>query len=249
MTALDRIRIGTAGWAIPPAAAPSLPQTGSGLERYAAGFDAVEINSTFYKTHRPATLERWAAAVPASFRFAVKVPKEITHGRRLVGAEPALGAFVESLAPFAEQLGPLLVQLPPSLEFDAGAAGAFFTHLRTLTDGAVVCEPRHPSWFEPGADALLAKHGIARVAADPARTPAAAEAGGDLRLLYVRLHGSPRMYYSSYDGEALARVAAQLIASPAAEAWCIFDNTASGAAMPDALRLKALLSGGTAAPI
>jgi uncharacterized protein YecE (DUF72 family) len=81
------------------------------------------------------------------------------------------------------------------------------------------------------------EHHVARVAADPAKVPAAAEPGGWPGLVYHRLHGSPRMYYSPYEDAALDALAASLT-SAAADAWCVFDNTASGAAAADALRLR-----------
>ena len=65
-------RIGCAGWSVPKADQAAFPTAGTLLQRYAARFSAVEINSTFYHLHRPATYEKWAASVPADFRFAVK---------------------------------------------------------------------------------------------------------------------------------------------------------------------------------
>ena len=76
------IRVGCAGWSIPREHADRFPEEGSHLARYAGRFPAVEINSSFYKPHRPATYARWAASVPADFRFSVKVPKLATHERR-----------------------------------------------------------------------------------------------------------------------------------------------------------------------
>ena len=72
-------RIGCAGWSIPKAHAGAFPAVGTALERYAQVFDCVEINSSFYRSHRPSTYERWAASVPDHFRFSVKMPKQITH--------------------------------------------------------------------------------------------------------------------------------------------------------------------------
>ena len=84
---------------------------------------------------------------------------------------------------------------------------------------------------------------IARVAADPARVPEAAEPGGWTGLSYRRLHGSPRVYASPYDAEALDRIAAALRLCMAAgrPSWCIFDNTAQGEAAGNALALAASL--------
>jgi uncharacterized protein YecE (DUF72 family) len=230
------IYVGVAGWSIPKEHAGRFPAAGTHLERYAAVFPAVEINSSFYRPHRPATYARWAASVPADFRFAVKVPREITHRHRLVEVRELLDTFLAEAGALGDKLGPLLVQLPPSLAFAAPVATSFFGMLREQYAGGAVCEPRHPSWFRPEAERLLTDYHIARVAADPAVLPAAAEPGGWNRLVYYRLHGSPRMYYSPYADEYLALLAERLKAHASrAEVWCIFDNTALAAATDTAL--------------
>ncbi len=145
------ISIGCAGWGLPISAADRFPTSGSHLERYAARLDAVEINSSFYRSHRPATYQRWAATVPETFRFAVKVPRLITHERRLVNVEEPLDNFLQQMMLLGSRRGPLLVQLPPSLVFHPGQAAAFFSMLRTKLSGPVVCEPRHASWFTQAA--------------------------------------------------------------------------------------------------
>ena len=239
---MTRPRIGTAGWTIPRAVAGAFPAEGSGLERYAARFDAVEINSTFYRSHKPDTYARWRASTPPGFRFAVKLPRSITHEARLVGAQDRVAAFRAEAVQLEDRLGPLLVQLPPSLAFAPAAHAAFFTGLREAWPDPVVLEPRHASWFEADADALLRAHHIARVAADPARHPDAGRPGGWAGFAYWRLHGSPRMYYSAYGDAALAALAASLASDGSRETWCVFDNTASGAAAGDALSLQALVA-------
>ena len=239
---MNHVHVATAGWTIPRAIAESFPAHGGGLERYAARFDAVEINTTFYRSHRAGTYARWSAATPADFRFAVKLPRSITHYARLVDAKPLMAAFRAEAVDLGEKLGPLLVQLPPSLAFDASVAGRFFGDLRGLWPETVVCEPRHASWFEAEADALLRAHRIGRVAADPAPHPAAGAPGGWEGFAYWRLHGSPRMYYSAYDQAALATLASTLQTGAAQETWCVFDNTASGAAGANALSLRKLLA-------
>lgn len=233
------VRIGTAGWSLPRDAQPRFPGEGSHLERYARVFAAAEINTTFYRPHRPSTYARWRDGVPPGFRFSVKLPKTVTHALRLHDAEAPLDAFLAEAAGLEDRLGCLLVQLPPSLAFDVAIAAAFFSTLRARTSIAVACEPRHPTWFDADADALLAGHRIARVAADPARVPAAGEPGGWPGVVYHRLHGSPRVYYSAYDGGYLDALAARVRADAAAgrDVWCVFDNTASGAATLDALGL------------
>jgi uncharacterized protein YecE (DUF72 family) len=236
------IRIGTAGWSIPRPSAEHFPRDGSGLTRYAARFTAVEINSTFHRSHRADTFARWADAVPDDFRFAVKMPKSISHELRLVDAGNLLRRFCEETGNLGTHLGPLLLQLPPALAFERPIVEPFFELLRASTDHPVVCEPRHPTWFDVEADGLLAKYAIARAAADPARVPAAGGISGDLRLAYYRLHGAPRMYYSAYDDAFLAKLAAEIRGTAAKEIWCIFDNTASGAATANALAMQTRLA-------
>lgn len=229
--------VGCAGWGLPRGAQPRFPAAGTHLARYAARLPAAEVNSSFYRPHRPATYARWAASVPAGFRFSVKLPRAVTHERRLAGTEPLLDAFLEGVAALGPALGCLLVQLPPSLAFDAAAADTFLAALRARHGGPVAVEPRHASWFVPSVEALLAAHRVGRVAADPARVPAAAEPGGWPGTVYYRLHGSPRVYYSAYDDARLDALAERLRRPAGAPPWCVFDNTASGAATANALDL------------
>jgi uncharacterized protein YecE (DUF72 family) len=237
-----RCFIGTAGWGISARDKGAFPQTGSHLERYAGRLDAVEINSSFYRPHRRETYERWAGSVPENFRFSAKIPKAMTHGRRLAGCEDLAEAFLSQVEGLGNKLGVLLVQLPPSLRFDPDIAGNFFKMLMTRTDVRLACEPRHASWFEADAGTLLADFEVARVAADPAPVPAAAEPAAWPGLAYFRWHGAPRIYYSDYDAESRRQIRQRLDAARkgGAEIWCIFDNTAEGHALGNALAVDAL---------
>lgn len=238
------LRIGCAGWTIPKAHAAAFPGRGTHLARYARRFSAVEINSSFYRPHRPATYRRWAESVPEDFRFAVKVPQDITHFRRLAGVEPPLDRFLGEVTELGPKLGPLLVQLPPSLRFDPAVADGFFAALRQRFAGSVVCEPRHASWFGAATGRVLEAFAVARVAADPAVVPEAAVPGGWRGLAYYRLHGAPHRYHSAYPAGTLAALAESLAAAAdTAPVWCIFDNTAEGAATADALGLLERLCG------
>lgn len=233
------IFVGTAGWSLPRVEQSRFPGEGTHLERYARVLRGAEINASFYRPLRPELYAKWAAAVPADFRFAVKMPKWITHERRLLDCDKLLASFLDEAAALGEKLGPLLVQLPPSLEYDENLAGAFFEVLRALYDGPVALEPRHATWFTASAANLLREYAIARVAADPARIPDAAIPGGWRDLAYFRLHGSPRVYWSRYDAARIDALAAQVAhaARTAREVWCIFDNTASSSALPNAMEL------------
>jgi uncharacterized protein YecE (DUF72 family) len=240
---MPNTRIGTAGWSIPRPVADRFPAEGSALERYAAVFDAVEINSTFYRSHRGSTYSRWAMCTPARFRFSVKAPREITHHARLLNGADALARFLSELDPLRAKLEVLLVQLPPSLVFDSAVAEAFFGPLRKREYKLqIACEPRHESWFSAAADSLLSAFEIARVAADPAVHPSAGQPGGWTVFSYFRLHGTPRMYYSTYGPENIGVFARSLEHDGSKISWCIFDNTALGAAAADGLELRRLMS-------
>jgi uncharacterized protein YecE (DUF72 family) len=235
--------LGCAGWSLPRDAQAFFAAGDSHLQRYASRLNGVEINSSFHRPHSRATYARWAGAVPQDFRFCVKLPKTITHVNKLAGSEPLLDEFLEQAGGLGERLGCLLVQLPPRLAFDHGTATAFFDALQQRHAGALALEPRHASWFDSEVDAWLAGRQVSRVLADPVRFDAGRVPGGFARRIYLRLHGSPRMYYSSYEADLLAAVARRIAAAvrEGVEAWCMFDNTAGSAAAHNAVELKQAL--------
>lgn len=243
MKPVAKIRLGCAGWSIPAPQAAEFPGEGTHLSRYALRFGMAEINSSFYRPHLPRTYAKWAEQVPDNFRFSVKFPKSVTHGLRLVGAAATIAEFASQVGCLGKSLGAVLVQLPPSLALDARVAVEFFSAMRDHIAAPIVCEPRHVSWFDDAAAGIWEEFGVSRVAADPARVPAAALVSGGGKLRYWRLHGSPRVYYDAYDDAQLAAWGSQIRAATAAGNDCmvVFDNTAAGHATRDALRLQQLL--------
>lgn len=236
--------VGCAGWALGSKDAASFPAQGTHLERYAQVFSGVEINSSFYRSHQPKTYARWADSVPDAFRFSVKMPRTITHELRLQGCAAALPGFLEEVAHLGTKLGCILIQLPPSLALDENAAARFFSLLRSHTSVAVACEPRHASWFTPAGDSALHDAGIALVRAHPSPVAGAYEHSDDTPTLYIRLHGAPEIYCSAYDDAFIADIATRMRRAHERNrtAWCIFDNTARGAAIPNALTLMRQLA-------
>lgn len=235
--------IGCAGWTLPRDAQHAFSGTGSHLERYASRFNACEINSSFHRPHSLNTYRRWAESTPPGFRFSVKIPKAITHEHKLVGCVHLLEEFLAQACGLGDQLACLLVQLPPSLAFEGRSATDFVDALRARWTGDVAMEPRHASWFTPGAGAVLRDFRVARVLADPVRHGEGARPGGWPELVYLRLHGSPRMYYSPYEPELINRLADRMVLAQreAKAIWCMFDNTAAGAATDNALTLMQAL--------
>lgn len=228
--------VGCAGWSQVSGVSPFSEMEGSQLERYASVLPAVEINSSFYRAHRRSTYERWAASVPQAFRFSVKLPRNITHNLRLVQVEALLAQFKTETAGLGEKLGCVLVQLPPSLHFDAAVADEFFEKMRSALTCMIACEARHSTWFGDKASAVLKAHSVTRVIADPPVKQTAPHEP-TTESMYMRLHGSPRIYYSSYSQTYLDRLVEDLALKAHNKhlAWLIFDNTALGAALVNAL--------------
>jgi uncharacterized protein YecE (DUF72 family) len=237
-------RVATAGWSIPSRYQALFANDGSHLQRYAQRLNAVEINSSFYRHHRVNTYRRWAESVPEYFRFAVKVPRTLTHGGELVPLPEVLDQFAAEVDGLGTKLGVMLVQLPPKLVFAAEVAKHFFSELRKRLDVPIACEPRHPSWGSQLADRILSESAVARVAADPPPWAGADKVGGCKQLAYFRWHGHPRKYYSDYGQEQLESLWSQLATArkTANQVWCVFDNTALGYALGNAL---ATLDAGT----
>jgi uncharacterized protein YecE (DUF72 family) len=235
--------IGCAGWSLPRAQWSEFPSDGTHLQRYAGRLHAVEINSSFYRAHQPATYRKWAESVPAHFHFSVKVPKQITHIHRLTQCETLLTGFLSECLHLGEKLGCLLVQLPPSLAFKASEVHLFLDDLRHQYDGPLVIEPRHESWLDDPAQEMLIRYRVGQVSADPSPITAGDRPRGWPGTVYFRLHGSPEIYHSSYSPPYLTALAYQLhdYERQNIPAWCIFDNTASGAAVPNALDLLELM--------
>jgi len=237
------IRVGTAGWSIPRAATSRFDSAGTHLERYSRRFNCAEINSSFHRPHAATTYAKWRECTPPAFRFAVKIPRAITHDLKLQRARESFVTFLAQTDGLAEKRGPLLLQLPPSLNFDGPIVTRFLNMVRRVYAGPMVCEPRHASWFSPLVASLLEGYRISRVAADPAPVPAATTPAAWAGVTYFRLHGSPRMYWSRYDENAIAALAATVGGITTAEqVWCVFDNTASRAAIESAWELRERVS-------
>lgn len=236
------VYVGCAGWQVGREYRRQFAGQGSHLELYSEKFNAVEINSTFYRSHRPATYRKWASSVSSDFRFSVKMPKSITHEARLLKCTDQLDTFLSECCELGDRLGCLLVQLPPSLDFSSRVAGHFFETLRARYSGFVVIEPRHASWAD--AQAVLTDYQIAQAAVDPSRFDIDTVPTGWAGVRYWRFHGSPNIYYSEYEQDWLKARAREILEanSDDSPAWCIFDNTARDAAMGNALSIRRLLS-------
>jgi uncharacterized protein YecE (DUF72 family) len=189
------------------------------LAFYASKLGAVEINNTFYRMPNPSLLERWAAETPASFRFALKSPRQITHMKKLIDVGDAVARLAETARALADRLGPILFQLPPFLRKDLGLLEAFLATLPAGLRAAV--EFRHASWLADDVYDVLRRHEAALCVADSEdlATPLEATAGWG----YLRLRRQ------DYDQAALRSWAERLQAQRFEEAFVFFKHEDEGA--------------------
>lgn len=176
----------------------------SRLTYYASLFSSVEINASFYKLPKMATIEKWGKSVPEDFRFTFKVSKGVTHAKGLVFNSWELEQFVDTVASIGDKKGCLLVQLPPKInrEKEEELAGL----LECLNDNArgwnIAVEFRHPSWYDKAVYRLLQHYGTGMVQHD---MPQAVTPKIDIveSFVYLRFHGPEGTYRGSYDNAVL----------------------------------------------
>jgi uncharacterized protein YecE (DUF72 family) len=163
-----RIRLGTQGWNYDAWAGAFYPEgtkPADYLGVYARAFETVEIDSTFYAVPSPRVVASWAARVPDDFVFALKLPQEITHERRLRDSGDLLDDFVGAVRELGPKLGPVLIQLGP--EFAPVELPALARFLPALPrDIRFAIEFRHRGWIHDGVLALLGEHNVALALTD-----------------------------------------------------------------------------------
>jgi uncharacterized protein YecE (DUF72 family) len=237
----SNIYIGTSGWnynhwrdAFYPRGCPK----SKWLQYYARNFTTVEVNSTFYRQPKPETLENWRRKTPEGFLWAVKASRYITHIKRLKDTGESLERFFSAAGILKEKLGPVLFQLPPGLAFNEGVFEEFCTSLEKYRHRCTL-EVRHKSWLEEIVLAKLEKHRIAFCISDTAgRYPYSETVTAD--FIYIRLHGSRKLYASDYTDEELRTWARKILAWNR-DIYVYFDNDFGGYAPKNAARLKKIL--------
>lgn len=163
-----RVRIGTQGWNYDAWVGPFYPsgtRPGDYLTVYARAFDTVEVDSTFYAVPAANTVRGWAARTPADFQFALKMPQEVTHERRLRDCADLVDTFFDRARELGPKLGPVLVQLGP--DFGPAELPALVSFVARLpADIRVAVEFRQRGWIYDGVLALLAEHNVALALVD-----------------------------------------------------------------------------------
>jgi len=193
-----QLRIGTQGWNYDAWIGPFYPEgtrPADYLTVFARAFDTVEVDSTFYAVPPVKTVRGWYNRTPHDFAFALKMPQEITHERRLRNADDVADLFYDRARELGEKLGPVLIQLGP--DFGPVELPAVARLLPTLPrDIRFSIEFRHRGWIQDGVLALLAEHGVGLTLSDarwiPRKQMLALAARPTSDFLYVRWMGANR---------------------------------------------------------
>lgn len=238
------ILIGTSGWSYKEWVGPFYSEAGDQLGQYFDVFMTVEVNSTFYSFPSAWLPRLWAKRSPNGFRFALKMPRDITHKKMLADPRILIEKFLKLVSPLkkAGRLGPLLFQLPPKLQCNISLLSKF---LETLPEGyEYAVEFRHPSWFEhKEVIDLLRDHDVAFTIVDAPGLPGKVEVTSDFS--YFRWHGrgSRPWYNYHYRTEELREFATKVVSvkSKCKRVYGYFNNHFKGFAPKNALELIELL--------
>ena len=242
MPRLPHVRVGCSGWQYKHWRGdlyPSELPVSRWFAHYAAHFDTVEINNTFYRLPEEPTFERWAEQAPEGFLYAVKASRFLTHMKKLKDPGEPLVRLFDRLCALGRHLGPVLYQLPPGWKLDRGRLEHF---LQSLPGGVQhVLEFRDPSWYADDVSGLLDRYGVARCLHDMQGSATGMERVGP--FVYVRFHGPSGRYQGGYPAERLERWAEWLDAQrrDGADVFAYFNNDVGGHAPRDAVTLRALL--------
>lgn len=244
---MAELYIGTSGYNYPHWRGAFYPEdlpSRQWLSFYAGHFNTVELNVTFYRLPLAKTFANWHDNTPPEFRFAVKGSRTITHIKRLRDAAEPLAAFFSRAESLKEKLAVVLWQLPPGLRGDAELLADFCRLLKAnnaARSARHAFEFRHDSWFNPEVYEILRQNNFSLCIADSPRWPQSLEATAD--FVYIRFHGSKKLYTSSYTEEEL-RIWGRRIREwleGGRDVYAYFNNDAGGWAVANARQLLKII--------
>jgi uncharacterized protein YecE (DUF72 family) len=207
------------------------------FEYYCLHFDTFEINATFYKFPTLKVLQNWYEKAPDDFSYSVKAPKEITHIRKFIDCKQQLADFYSRCSEgLQHKLACVLFQFPPSYDYSPEKLKLIIAELDLKFQN--ILEFRHQSWWIPQVWNELAKHNITLCSVSYPKLPDAVFTV--LPLIYVRLHGKTKLFYSSYSTEQLSKLKDLITNSNADKAFVYFNNTAGTAGILNAVEMKTL---------
>jgi len=206
------------------------------FEYYSEQFNTLELNVTFYRFPQKTFLQNWYKTSPDHFVFAVKVPRLITHYKHFRDTGRMLGDFYKtSREGLLDKLGPVLFQLPPQAVFTPDSLQRIIQQVDSSFMNVI--EFRHPSWWTKEVFDTLSAKNISFCSISYPGLPD--EVFINNHVVYYRFHGVPQLYKSEYNSKQLQKVAKAISENrKVKEAYIYFNNTASGAAINNALYLK-----------
>ena len=242
MSAPGRCRVGCSGWEYKHWRGDFYPveiPKARWFEHYAARFDTVEINNSFYRLPEKETFARWAARAPRGFLYAVKASRFLTHMKKLKDPEEPVDRLFQRMRALEEHLGPVLYQLPPNFKLDRPRLERFLQILPP--DVPHVLEFRDPSWYADEVSTLLSEYRVARCLHDMKGSATGRERIGP--FVYVRFHGANGTYTGNYSDERLERWADWLDGQRKAgvDVYAYFNNDVGGYAPRNAVTLRRFL--------
>ena len=237
-----RVRVGTSGWEYPHWVGSFYPRDlprERRLEFYAARFDTVELNNSFYRLPEGTVFETWSRRVPDGFSFAVKASRYLTHVRRLKDPQEPLDRLWGRARRLGNRLGPMLYQLPPRWRPDLDRLAAFLVAVPRAAPQAL--EVRDRRWYGRSLDAMLDGAGVGLCLHDMAGSAPDPDRVGP--LVYVRFHGSGSRYGGRYTSQRLTAWAERMArwSADGWPVWAYFNNDIGGHAVRDADGLRSLL--------
>ncbi len=218
---------------------PSESKPKDWLVIYSQYFNTVEINATFYKIPTIKTFKKWYEETPKNFIFSAKAPKTITHLKKLKKVEEDYQNFLKSISPLKEKLKLILFQFPPSFKYNKELLENFLKILSS--DYQHVVEIRNITFHNEEFIELLRKYKICLCFSDCAGKYPSWYEVQTTNYLYIRMHGSKKLYVSKYEEEELKTLAEKIKSFNINSAFIYFDNTAEGYAVPNALKMKEFL--------
>ena len=209
------------------------------FEHYAAQFDTVEINNSFYRLPEQETFARWGMRAPMRFLFAVKASRFLTHMKKLKDPEEPVERLFTRMRALGRHLGPVLYQLPPNFKRDYARLEHFLQILPK--DVPQVVEFRDPTWYTDEVSALLDRFRVARCLHDMKGSATGQERVGP--FVYVRFHGASGTYTGDYPLDRLERWSQYLDEQRKAgvDVYAYFNNDVGGYAPRNAVTLRRLL--------
>lgn len=212
---------------------------------YGSLMNSLEVNSSFYKVPKAATVAKWANEVPDDFRFTFKLYKGISHNKHLAFDPEAVKHFMEVIDQAGHKKGCLLVQFPPSVRISELRQLALLMDVLRTADPEnkwnIALEFRHLSLYKDEVYRLLNEYGMGMVVQDkpPAVTPMLETA---LPFIYLRFHGPDGRYGGSYQDDVLYEYAGYIRSwlQEGKTVFCYFNNT-MGNAIANLFTLKEMV--------